>query len=68
KSIEALRDWRDRNPGMVPPRPFMEPSDEEVLKEYVRLARGVTTVGDVWRGGLERGIAAAAELRSKYAN
>ncbi|MEJ8654934.1 hypothetical protein WKI65_44560 [Streptomyces sp. MS1.AVA.3] len=68
KSIEALRDWRDRNPGVVPPRPFMEPKDEEVLKEYVRLAGEVTTVGDVWRGGLERGIKAGIEVRSKFAN
>ncbi|WP_052230634.1 hypothetical protein [Streptomyces sp. CT34] len=69
KSIEALRSWRDRHPGMVPARYFADLEDlEGPLKEYARLANDVTTVGDVWRGGLERGIEAGAALRSKFAN
>ncbi|MFF4741318.1 hypothetical protein ACFY2W_36355 [Streptomyces sp. NPDC001262] len=69
KSIEALRAWRDRNPGVVPPRYLPSLEDlEGPLEEYARLAGQVTTVGDVWRGGLERGIQAGATLREQFAN
>ncbi|MGW4803102.1 hypothetical protein [Kitasatospora sp. NPDC004272] len=61
KAIGALRDWRDANPGIVPGR-----SGE--LEEYERLAAQVTTVGDVWRGGLRRGLEAAKDMRERFAN
>lgn len=67
-SIEALRDWRDRNPDAVPRRRWSSLEElEDPLREYVRLAGGVTTVGEVWRGGLDRGIEAAAVLRTRSA-
>ncbi|ORT54223.1 hypothetical protein [Streptomyces sp. CB03238] len=73
KSIAALRDWRDQNPGIVPPRWLVTEdwTTRELagpLREYVELAWQVTTVGDVWRGGLWRGIEAGAALRSQVAN
>lgn len=69
KSIAELRDWRDRHPGIVPPRWLTSPDGVKgPLAEYARLAQKVTTVGDVWRGGLERGIEAGAARRSKFAN
>ncbi|MFH9016127.1 hypothetical protein ACH4C6_32700 [Streptomyces sp. NPDC017943] len=69
KSIEALLAWRDRHPGMVPARFYGDLDDlQDPLREYARLASEVTTVGDVWRGGLDRGIDAAAALRTKFAN
>jgi hypothetical protein len=69
KSIEALWAWRDRHPGVVPARYFADLEDlEGPLKEYARLANGVTTVGDVWRGGLSRGLDAAAALSKEFAN
>ncbi|GAA1930781.1 hypothetical protein [Streptantibioticus ferralitis] len=69
KNIEALRAWRDRHPGIVPPRWLTDPDDVKgPLEEYARLASGVTTVGDVWRGGLKRGIEAGATLRAQFAN
>ncbi|MGW2865934.1 hypothetical protein [Streptomyces sp. NPDC001205] len=65
KSIELLRDWRDRYPGMVPARHFADPKKlSGPLEEYALLAQQVTTVGDVWRGGLERGIEAGTALRA----
>ncbi|MEU2835118.1 hypothetical protein ABZ667_41985 [Streptomyces lavendulae] len=69
KSIVALREWRDLHPGIVPGRRRRESGDREItLEEYERLAAQVTTVGDVYRGGLLRGIRAAEALRSRTAN
>ncbi|MEU8623117.1 hypothetical protein [Streptomyces sp. NPDC048623] len=71
--IAALRDWRDRHPGIVPPRWLVSEYGGRgklsgPLREYLDLAFQVTTVGDVWRGGLERGIKAGATLRQQVAN
>ncbi|MFJ3182582.1 hypothetical protein ACIPJN_29905 [Streptomyces sp. NPDC086796] len=67
--ITRLRDWRDRNPGIVVPRGPLDDSDELTgpLAEYERLASHVTTVGDVYRAGIDRGIGAAESLSSHYA-
>lgn len=69
KSIVALRHWRDLNPGIVPGRRRREPGDPEIeLEEYERLAAQVTTVGDVYRAGLLKGIRAAEVIHSRVAN
>ncbi|NXY94442.1 hypothetical protein HYE82_08555 [Streptomyces sp. BR123] len=69
KSIVALREWREQHPDIVPGRRRREPGDREIaLEEYERLAAQVTTVGDVYRGGLVRGIRAAEALRPRVAN
>jgi hypothetical protein len=66
KSIRKIRKWRDTYPGLVPPA--AAPSAEELstlpdpLAEYERLAAQVTTVGDIYRSGIERGITAAQLL------
>lgn len=67
--ITRLRDWRDRNPGVVVPRGPLGDSEELTgpLAEYERLAAHVTTVGDIYRAGLRRGIQTAEELASRYA-
>ncbi|MFI0742467.1 hypothetical protein ACH4PU_30980 [Streptomyces sp. NPDC021100] len=73
RAITALREWRDHNPGLSLPR-WLLTEDGAVqeltgpLREYAELARQVTTVGEVWRGGLEHGIAAGTELRMRFAN
>ncbi|MFE0369504.1 hypothetical protein [Streptomyces tendae] len=65
-SIRKIRKWRDKYPGLVPPA--VAPGPEEMsrlpdpLAEYERLAAKVTTVGDVYRSGIERGIEAAQLL------
>ncbi|OEV13212.1 hypothetical protein [Streptomyces nanshensis] len=68
EAIEALRRWRDEHPGLVTPRsrPDKEGREQLVgpLAEYERLSAQVTTPGQIWRGGLERGLAhAAASVR-----
>ncbi|MGW6941343.1 hypothetical protein ACWGF3_20420 [Streptomyces xanthophaeus] len=69
RAIFALRKWRDQHPGIVPSRARRRPGEEErALEEYERLAAQVTTVGDVYRGGLLRGIGAAEVLRSRPTN
>ncbi|MER6522627.1 hypothetical protein ABT246_38075 [Streptomyces sp. NPDC001553] len=69
KSITALREWRDQHPGIVPGRHRRGPGEPDIaLEEYERLAARVTTVGDVYRGGLLRGIRAAEALRLRAAN
>ncbi|WND32795.1 hypothetical protein RI578_42625 (plasmid) [Streptomyces sp. BB1-1-1] len=52
EAVAALRDWRDRYPGIVRRRP--EPGGEVALAEYERLADQIVTVGDVLRAGLRR--------------
>ncbi|MER5809930.1 hypothetical protein ABT143_17375 [Streptomyces sp. NPDC002033] len=65
KAIVELRKWRDQHPGIVPSRVRSRPGAQQTaLEEYERLAAQVTTVGDVYRGGLLRGIGAAEALRS----
>ncbi|MFF8992578.1 hypothetical protein ACF09H_22085 [Streptomyces sp. NPDC014983] len=66
--IARLRDWRDRNPGIVVPRGQLD-ADELTgpLAEYERLAARVTTVGDIYRAGLRRGIRKAESLELLYA-
>ncbi|WP_432158586.1 hypothetical protein [Streptomyces sp. bgisy153] len=64
--IARLRDWRDRNPGIVVPRgPLDDPTGP--LAEYERLASRVTTVGDIYRAGIWHGIETAESLASHYA-
>jgi hypothetical protein len=67
--IARLRDWRDRNPGIVVPRGALGDTEELVgpPAEYERLAAHVTTVGDIYRAGLRRGIETAESLASQYA-
>ncbi|BBG20746.1 hypothetical protein RVR_P21 (plasmid) [Actinacidiphila reveromycinica] len=57
-AIGRLRDWRDRYPDAIPGRD-VGPTD--ALAEYERLAQQVTTVGVVYRAGLELGIAQALQ-------
>ncbi|WP_217231380.1 hypothetical protein [Streptomyces anulatus] len=66
--IARLRDWRDRNPGIVIPRGPLGRTDELTgpMAEYERLASQVTTVGDIYRAGIHRGIEAAEERASHY--
>jgi hypothetical protein len=54
EAVAALREWRDRHPGVVRRRP--ERGSEAVLAEYERLADQIVTVGDVLRAGLMRGL------------
>jgi hypothetical protein len=67
-SVRAIRTWRDTYPGLVPPavapRPDELPELPEPLAEYERLAAKVTTVGDVYRSGIDRGITTAQSLSS----
>ncbi|MFJ3206292.1 hypothetical protein [Streptomyces sp. NPDC086989] len=67
KAILELRKWREQNPGIVPRRVRRRTGGRGVaeLEEYERLAAQVTTVGDVYRAGLLRGIGAAEALRSR---
>ena len=55
-AVSALRDWRDRHPGVVVSRAGREGGAREALAEYERLADQVVTVGDVLRAGLEWGL------------
>jgi hypothetical protein len=52
-AVAALRDWRDRHPGIVVSRAGRDRGALEALAEYGRLADQVITVGDVLRAGLE---------------
>ncbi|MFH0246436.1 hypothetical protein ACGRHY_29355 [Streptomyces sp. HK10] len=67
-AIQALRAWRDENPGLTPPRYRL---DEESrarlvgpLAQYERLAAAVVTTGAIWRAGVSRGLGRAAALGS----
>ncbi|MCX5174322.1 hypothetical protein ACFWBF_35565 [Streptomyces sp. NPDC060028] len=55
-AIAALLDWRDRYPRVRPRRHWAPPGQEEALEIYRRLAARVTTPGEVWRAGIQRGI------------
>lgn len=55
-AVAALRDWRDRHPGVVVSRAGRDRGAQERLAEYERLADQVVTVGDFLRAGLEWGI------------
>ncbi|MFF6829271.1 hypothetical protein [Streptomyces longwoodensis] len=62
-AIRELQAWRDRHPGITPPRYEL---DEEgrarltgPLAEYVRLADKITTTGTIWRAGVTLGLAQA---------
>lgn len=55
-AMSALRDWRDRHPGVVVSRVGLDRGAQEALAEYARLADQVITVGDVLRAGLEWGL------------
>lgn len=61
EAIGQLRRWRDKNPGITPPRyrRTEEGLPELVgpLAEYEDLAAQVTVTGVIWRAGLARGIA-----------
>ncbi|MFE2639496.1 hypothetical protein ACFXKF_32840 [Streptomyces scopuliridis] len=63
-SIARLRTWRDENPGIVIPQRSLDGRRqlEGPLAEYEQLSARVTTVGDVYRAALERGITAAVQL------
>jgi hypothetical protein len=68
-SIARLREWRDEHPGIVIPRraPDGRGDLEGPLAEYERLSARVTTVGDIYRAALDRGIAAAVRLSVELA-
>lgn len=57
-AIEALLDWRDRYPQVVPRRHKAPAGQENALQEYRQLAARVTTTGEVWRAGIRRGLEA----------
>ncbi|MFI8932362.1 hypothetical protein ACIG3E_32445 [Streptomyces sp. NPDC053474] len=65
-AIQALRAWRDANPGLTPPRYRLGEEDLKhvggPLAAYERLAVGVTTTGEIWRAGITRGLERAAAL------
>lgn len=50
-AVSALRNWRDRHPGVVVSR-----GGQEALAEYGRLVDQIVTVGDVLRAALELGL------------
>ncbi|MEV6421619.1 hypothetical protein [Streptomyces sp. NPDC051662] len=66
-SIARLRTWRDENPGIAIPLRSLDGQrqSEGPLAEYERLSGRVTTVGDVYRAALERGITAAVQLSAE---
>ncbi|MFF9480630.1 hypothetical protein [Streptomyces sp. NPDC014733] len=59
-AIEALEVWRRRYPQVIPRRRWAPSGLESALETYDRLAARVTTTGEIWRAGIERGMAAAA--------
>jgi hypothetical protein len=62
-AIAALLDWRDRYPRGVPRRHQAPAGQESALETYRLLAARVTTTGEIWRGGIQRGIDACHALR-----
>ncbi|WP_399087913.1 hypothetical protein ACGH2B_12190 [Streptomyces sp. BBFR2] len=59
EAIEALVEWRRRHPQVIPRRRWAPPGLEDALDAYDRLAARVTTTGEIWRAGVERGMHAA---------
>jgi hypothetical protein len=65
-AIKQLQAWRDRHPGIVPPR--YEPDEEGrarltgPLATYIRLADQITTTGTIWRDGVTRGLTQAGAV------
>ncbi|MEO3978947.1 hypothetical protein [Streptomyces sp. CAU 1734] len=72
EAIEALRAWRDEHPGITPPRVRVDEDGREQLvgplAEYERLSALVTTTGEIWRAGLQRGIDRARVLALETAD
>ncbi|OLZ63634.1 hypothetical protein AV521_38235 [Streptomyces sp. IMTB 2501] len=62
RAIYELQDWQDRYRLMLSKRQWAPASLEPALDVYDRLAAKVTTTGAIWRGGVRRGIEAAARL------
>ncbi|WP_234043348.1 hypothetical protein [Streptomyces marianii] len=66
EAVEALRRWRDANPGITAPRVRLDEAGRErlvgPLAEYERLSALVTTTGEIWRSGLARGLGRGAVL------
>ncbi|WP_406011637.1 hypothetical protein OG440_40140 (plasmid) [Streptomyces sp. NBC_00637] len=64
EAIRGIRDWSVELGIPVPRRP---PSavGEDALAEYERLAAQVTTVGDIYRAGLNHGIGTAESLSQR---
>ncbi|MFD9817157.1 hypothetical protein [Streptomyces sp. NPDC059080] len=60
EAIEALEDWRRRYPQVIPRRRWAPAGLESALDAYDQLALRVTTTGEIWRAGIERGMDAAA--------
>ena len=56
EAVCALRDWRDRYPGVVLTRAGRDQGAVEALVEYERWADRIVTVGDFLRAGLEWGL------------
>lgn len=65
-SIQKIRQWREKYPDLVPPAAAPGPKAllelPDPLAEYEQLAANVTTVGDIYRSGIKRGIQAARAL------
>lgn len=61
-AIAALLDWRDRYPQVMPRRHWAPAGQEIALETYRQLAARVTTTGEIWRAGIERGIDACRAL------
>jgi hypothetical protein len=55
-AIAELRDWRDRHPDALPTRAFRSEREDQALADYERLARQVTTAGEIWRAGIRRAL------------
>ncbi|MFF4205750.1 hypothetical protein ACFYZ8_34440 [Streptomyces sp. NPDC001668] len=62
-AIRELQGWRDRHPGIIPPRYELDDEGRArltgPLAEYVRLADKITTTGTIWRAGVAIGLAQA---------
>ncbi|MFE5589181.1 hypothetical protein [Streptomyces sp. NPDC056549] len=56
EAVGALRDWRDRYPGVVTTRAGRDSEAVEALAEYERWANQVVTVGNFLRAALEWGL------------
>ncbi|NEY32014.1 hypothetical protein GTU99_07340 [Streptomyces sp. PRKS01-65] len=65
-AIAALLEWRARYPRVVPRRHRAPAGQESALEAYRRLAARVTTTGEIWRAGIQRGIDACHTLRSPH--
>ncbi|MEV7887522.1 hypothetical protein ACWD3I_26065 [Streptomyces sp. NPDC002817] len=65
-AIELMHAWRDRNPGIAPPRYEIDAEGRRrlggPLAEYARLADQITTTGVIWRAGVTRGLAQGRTL------